>query len=851
MVLLSRNGWMRAIGAAVMVMGVVRCVMASQTVPMEWSFEEARKCWTPMVRPVQHVGVPGFQFQTGVMWDGSLVFGPVEWMHVDSMKREIAPFGNHRLHLSVGYGEKMRFVDRKGSGNPSIRRWLEEGRLPIPHVETRDGDLVWQETVFAHLLNRKLEGGVEYRPGDMLVTQVRFKVRNSGYAKCTGHLWLHFGDVGMVQFGYKCAQADDIAAPIPHEYEAPYGIMDGKVRYFMPTPAKGSLAWHDEVPAPEGVKSSARSVIEWQVPLASFEEAELRLTIPYGLVDVKVGGQLAGLDIENEFAAVRAFWKDLQYGPGQITTPDPFVNDYLVAVAGQMAQQVAFRARSTGVWMYKTSPNFYEGYWPCNAAKALPAFDMRGMGELNRRILKSFIDCQTDDVRGMEKGALGQDQGLAGEGYEKIHGFLGNFGDWTANPLLLSHGLGMWALASHYRITRDDAWLNGGDISPMKAMIDAFDWVSRQRQRTMREVDGTKVPYWGLLPAASAHDWLAGNTIFNDAFCIYGMAEVVRVLRETNHPRADKMADELRDYRKCLRDRYAEARDQARPVPLSDGSSIPFVPRIVQELDWAKPDWTYTGYGPLRAGAWGALDPCDELVDQSLAFLEAGTPRGEGASLAVYLKNSDIADINWTDVSGPDLGRHRLWRHYVEYETMWPIGGPLFLARDDIGRYTEWLFHTLSIVLHRDWRVGVESLDGVPSCAPGDGERWQMIRRMFINETGGWDGSEQELFLLQAIPRSWLRPGNVMSVRDMGTWFGGTAGISVEVAEDGNSLKVVARLSKLAVKPKNVMMRLRSGDGRPLASAEVNGIEAGIVGQDVISLPTEQDAAYEIVGRFQ
>jgi hypothetical protein len=42
----------------------------------EWTLEQARKCWKPMTRAVQHVGVPGYEFQTGVMWDGALVFGP-------------------------------------------------------------------------------------------------------------------------------------------------------------------------------------------------------------------------------------------------------------------------------------------------------------------------------------------------------------------------------------------------------------------------------------------------------------------------------------------------------------------------------------------------------------------------------------------------------------------------------------------------------------------------------------------------------------------------------------------------------------------------------------------------------
>ena len=145
----------------------------------------------------------------------------------------------------------------------------------------------------------------------------------------------------------------------------------------------------------QGVGGTPKNVIEWKVPLAPGETAELRMIIPYGVVRPEVAQKLAELDSAKQLAEAVGFWRKLQYGPGQIHTPDPFVNDYLVAVAGQMAQQVAYRARSTGIWMYKTSPNHYEGYWPCNAAKALPAFDLRGLTDLNRRVLQSFIDSRT------------------------------------------------------------------------------------------------------------------------------------------------------------------------------------------------------------------------------------------------------------------------------------------------------------------------------------------------------------------------------------------------------------------------------------------------------------------------
>jgi len=823
----------------------------------EWTLEQARQCWQTMVRPVQHVGVPGYQFQAGVMWDGALVFGPLDFRQLKVMQAELAPLGDNRLHVSVGYGDPMRLVDRRGTGHPAIRRSLEQGRLPIPHVITQDRDLCWDQTVFAHLLDRGLDAGMNPGSNDVLVVQADFHVRNTGQARRTGHLWLHFGDTSQVRLGYKCGQGDELAPPIAHRYQAPFGLVGDQVRYVLPAPDRGEIHWHDELPALPDTKSTPRRLIEWRATLSPGEEGRLRLLIPYGLIDTGTAQRLARLDTGVELEKVRGYWRKLEHGPGQILTPDPFVNDYLAAVVGQMSQQIAYRAHS-GVWMYKTSPNHYEGYWPCNAAKALPTLDWRGLSALSRPVLQSFVAQQTNDVRGMDKGVMGRDEGLKSEGFAKVHGFLGNFGEWTANPLLLSHGLGMWALASHYRITRDARWLGSGPGSPLQTMLDAFDWVQVQRRRTMREVDGRRVEHWGLLPAASAHDWLAGNTIFNDAFCIYGMAEVVRLAREIQHPRAEEMARALAEYRACLRDRYAEARDRARRVSLADGTSLPYVPRMVQELDWTKLDWTYTGYGPLRTGACGALDPHDELVNQTLAFLEAGMPKGQGAyfsahhtALAEARGRRPSADANWADISDPAADRHYMWRHYVEYETMWPIGGTLFLARDDLPRFFEWLFHNLAVVLHPDWRVGVESLDGVPSCAPGDGERWQCIRKMFVHERDGYDGSQQSLWLLQALPRSWLKPNDRLAAREMGTLFGGRVNLDVEVAADGGSVNVLADWRNLAVTPRRVVMRLRSGSGELLRSAEVNGAPATVLPGNLIELPATIQSTLRIRGRFE
>jgi hypothetical protein len=847
--------------------------------PGEWTLERARAIWSPMVRPVEHVGVPGYPFQCGVLWDGGLLFGPIDFRGLSVMKQELEPLGDAALHVSVAFGDPPRFVDRQGSASPQIRRWLDDGCLPIPAVVTTDGGFTWNEQVFARLLDRPCERDPKPRPDDVLVVFARFDATNSGAALATAHLTLHFGETSSIHYGYKCGQLPELAPAKPVALVGAALTLGGGVRALFTAGEGSTLRFLESGPSPADANQSAQRMVRWSADLEPGASASLDLRLPYGVVTAAVAARIAALDRRELLTETRSFWRSIaRGGDGEIVTPDPWVNEYLAAIPCQMAEQLAWR-RSPGLWMLKTSPNHYEGYWPCNAAKALPTFTLRGQIAMERAALSGFLAMQSDDVGGLTRHGMGHGEELAGEGYAKVPGFLGNFGEWTANPLLLSHGLALWALASHFRITRDREWLAAGQgsrkLSPLQAMVDGVDWLATQRRRTMHDAQGRPlakatpgdgdganrpVVQFGLLPAASAHDWLAGNTIFNDAFCIYGLAEVVRLLREIGHPRAEEFARELADWRLALHDRYAEAAERsakAFPIRGADGRELAFVPRMVQELDWRKVDWTYTGYGPLRAGAWGALEPDDPLVSKTLELLEAGFPRGEGAyfsahatALAEAKGLRPTADVNWADVSDPKAPAHWLWRHYVEYETMWPVGGPLFLARQDAPRYAEWLFNNLAVVVHPDWKVGVESLDGVPSCGPGDGERWQLIRRAFVNERGGFDGGPQSLELLETLPRAWLRPGDHSAVRRMATWFGGTIDLDVAVAPDGRSTQVEIAWRDFAVAPSAITVALRSGGGGALEGATVDGAAAAIADGARVVLPAAKSGRARVVARF-
>jgi len=74
--------------------------------------------------------------------------------------------------------------------------------------------------------------------------------------------------------------------------------------------------------------------------------------------------------------------------------------------------------------------------------------------------------------------------------------------------------------------------------------------------------------------------------------------------------------------------------------------------------------------------------------------------------------------------------------------------------------------------------------------------------------------------------------------------------INIEAAKDGDSVVVKSNLD-LVVLPKEIRMRLRSGDGRPLRIAKINGKKTKVFNDDTILLPRKTKGKYTIVGYFE
>ncbi len=93
-------------------------------------------------------------------------------------------------------------------------------------------------------------------------------------------------------------------------------------------------------------------------------------------------------------------------------------------------------------------------------------------------------------------------------------------------------------------------------------------------------------------------------------------------------------------------------------------------------------------------------------------------------------------------------------------------------------------------------------------------------------------------------------PGVLISARDVGTHFGGRVSIEHRLAVGGAAVTVHLNLD-LGVLPAEPRVRLRSPDGKPLKSAEIDGAAAEILDGDTIRLPQKRAAEYRISGHFR
>jgi hypothetical protein len=754
--------------------------------------------------------------------------------------RELEGCETDALQVEFSFGANFHFPDRLENSTGEFAQELVEGRMPILLCRTEQSGLRWTATVFSRLA----QGDEAETGAEVLLTEVVWQVANPSRDELPAQLACHLGAPHMV-LGYKVAMRDK---GFPYlrslRWEEPLLLDDrGKARLASRCDA-GEVSFHHPLAEEEVRKAElpvadlklAQDVLLWRANVPAGGSVRLRLVIPFFVVEPEVLKQALRVSSARALARAQAYWKGELAEGGRLQTPEKVVNDSFDAYLYHAMLATGRRPRS-GHWILKTSPNNYEALWSAHAAIAAFSMDLRGKHAWSRRVLGSFLANQGPVPASIVRLFGSQPVGES-EGFSAHPGFLGNIEGYMAVLWAFYHGWVMWAIGQHARLTGDWRWLKRQSAK----LALACEWVTAQRRRTKRrDGRGEKVLAWGLLPASNAFDWGFGHMFWSDAHTYRGLREAAECLARIGHPRAKRFLAEAEAYRLDIIAAVTRSRDASPPVPMEDGSSIPFVPMSAEMQDYFAPDWTYVACGPLNL-AWAGVVPADhELIEQTLAFLEAGRPLGAWVEEKKKYQGWDWgaqtpADEDFLEATRPrppvggQPGRAYLWRHKMTYEPGWPPQAFVFAERDDMAAFLE---HFYSLVSnggqHVELRSPVEQRDGVPWTQSGDAALLWLMRNMLVRERGG------DLLLAGTCPRQWLADGETVGVTSLPTHFG-TVTFSLQSEVSRGMVRGRFRFD-FRTKPGRVLLRLRHPAGALPREAEADGNALALTGDEWISLP--------------
>ncbi|MEN6333724.1 MAG: hypothetical protein ABFE01_05645 [Phycisphaerales bacterium] len=557
--------------------------------------------------------------------------------------------------------------------------------------------------------------------------------------------------------------------------------------------------------------------IAWAVNLKPGRSRTLQVTIPSVTLITEDEIDFAGkFDFDAEVARVSAFWQEITSRGAQITTPEPWINDFYKSHVRHLLVNCLKELDSD--YLHAHVGTAYYGVYPSESIMMISDLDRRGYHDEARRNYDAFLHYQgTVAMPGNFKSAEGEFYGAGGHetgGYNKSHGYV------------------MWGMAQHWQFTRDRDWMN----KAAPGLVKACEWVIRERQATMiTNPDGSKPLEYGWLPAGSLEDvtdywnWLATNSA-----TVWGFRALADALADAGNEQGARLQKEAQAYYSDFLRGITESRILCPVVRLRDGTYVPKIPSRLYERGRAHGWLRETLEGPLFLPAYGLLAPDAPETKWIMKDYEDNLYISDryGYSIPAY-------DSFWFSRGGFSMQANLL-------------DGPLpYLWRDDVKHYIRAYFNGFASAFYPEIRMcnehslpelGYPAGDHFKTSDEAQSTYW--LRLMFVNERGG------DLYLGQAIPRYWLADGNRIGIERAASNFGP---LSVQYESHAAAGEVKITLDPpIRNRPQTIYLRIRHPQGQPLKSVLVNGDSCDKIDREKewIVLPGTLDGRQEIVARY-
>ncbi|MHC4112706.1 MAG: hypothetical protein ACYSUY_16660 [Planctomycetota bacterium] len=457
-------------------------------------------------------------------------------------------FGKKRLFDELAFLLDTRQEPKfDGGDRREVRRYLEDGHLPLIHVQWRNGPLRYHHSLLATILLGNYGDDISRRGDETVVLLSKLRITNTGSTKQLAGLNLRYSINAPLNL-----QKNGVIAVMPVGSNA---VDDGLAALrgviSMGKPIDGGVSNWTVQPG-SGPESSA--ILQWQENLEHGRTRTIYFKTPFvELLDVKELARLKKISFEDQVPKVLSYWRRRLAKGMTIDVPDPALNNFYKAnlwhnvITTDRDPQTGLYNQGVATIRYRVFAN--------ETVMIARSMDMRGEHLEAERFLEPMLHYQ---------------------GHEALKGRFST------------------KVADHYLLTRDRAYLQR--VAPK--LVKGCDFLINERASTMR-TQGS--PIFGLSPASSLEDvveyqyWFATNAYF-----YLGMKRVALALSDIGHPEAARFATEAEKYKSDIEAGAREATTRSAVVPLRDGNYIPYVPSRVYQ-------WRHLTEGWIREALYCSL----------------------------------------------------------------------------------------------------------------------------------------------------------------------------------------------------------------------------------------------------
>lgn len=802
---LSRSSWQRPADAW------DATVMEKVASMPEQSLERAATDIPPKWIPVAHMGLPNLRQEISID-DRSQIYTDYRSMRSPGQDRDRSPnlSEDRPTRTYVRITRKKPF---EPPGPKRIKRWLEEGYLPIIHSQWEDDGFSYHQTIFvttldpaqlAKVLANPTPAGTPIGSGthaadfgtgptgdEAVVAMCRLEIENPAATAQTATMWLKIGERPPMNIGPDGLLV--LNAPTRPRAATDLTPTWGQID----VGGKGELKYLKDFIPPQADPAARRDIIQYTISLEPHARHTIVMKVPHleQLTPVELA-QLRERDWSASCQDVARLWKQrLAAAVENYQVPDTALMNLYRANLWHVLIGTD-RDPPTGLYQHGAGTYDYPNY-PNEAMMVARSLEMRGEHEEARRIIEPCLISQgTRALPGNFKGKEGLLYAAAPLGYDH----------YTAQGYNMHHGFILWAAAEHYMWTRDKQYLEA--IAPR--LVAACDWITRERKATMiTDPDGRRPLEYGLAPAGDLEDvdeylyWYATN-----AYYYLGMKTAGDILSEMGHPDAQRIAVDTAAYAADIMTSVRESAARSPVVRLFDGSYLPYVPSRAYVLTDRSEGWIREAlYCSLHLLDAGLVRPDDPLVTWILNTLEDRIFMSEESG---YGPDDRLTDPKTQFFSwGGFNPQPNLLDNSIAY-----------LKRGQIPNFLRAFFNTYGISIYPDIQCFAEAcsfgMGGGPLYKTPDESKFiQWMHQMLVFEMDG------NLHIGRGVPRAWMTDGKKVVLKNAATYFGP---IDFEITSAAGRGELIAEISLPSRNPAHsAHVSLRHPEGRKIRSVKMNG----------------------------